>query len=124
VSLSADTLFGSNQHGLRDQGKATLDRFVQQLSGTSYESIRVDGHTDRMGSPAANQVLSERRATSVKDHLMVNGRIDPARIVATGKGENLPATAAGDCPDRLPRAQLIDCLQPDRRVEIEVTGTR
>jgi OOP family OmpA-OmpF porin len=124
VSLSADTLFGSNQHGLRDQGKATLDRFVQQLSGTSYESIRVDGHTDRMGSPAANQVLSERRATSVKDHLMVNGRIDPARIVATGKGENLPATAVGDCPDRLPRAQLIDCLQPDRRVEIEVTGTR
>jgi len=124
VSLSADALFGSNQHQLRDEGKADLDRFARQLSGASYESIRVDGHTDRMGSPAANQLLSERRATSVKDHLIMNGRIDPARIVATGKGETLPATTAGDCPDRLPRAQLIDCLQPDRRVDIEVTGTR
>lgn len=124
VSLSADTLFGSNRHELRDEGKSDLNRFSQQLSGATYESIRVDGHTDRMGSAAANQRLSERRATSVKDHLVVHGRIDPARIVATGKGGNLPATAAGDCPDRLPRAQLIECLQPDRRVEIEVTGTR
>ena len=52
------------------------------------------------------------------------GNIDPARISATGLSEGQPVTAAADCPDSLSRARLIECLQPDRRVEIEVTGTR
>ena len=47
-----------------------------------------------------------------------------ARISATGLSERQPVTAVADCPDSLSRARLIDCLQPDRRVEIEVTGTR
>ena len=71
-----------------------------------------------------NQRLSEQRASAVKDYLVVQGRIDPARISASGLGEARPVTAAGDCNDRLPRARLIECLQPDRRVEIEVQGTR
>ena len=124
ISLSADAMFGSNQYQLREQGQANLDRFSQQLSGVMYESILVEGHTDRMGSNEANQLLSERRATSVKEYLVVNGRIDPARISVVGRGESMPVTAASDCSDRLPRARLIACLQPDRRVVIEVTGTR
>jgi OOP family OmpA-OmpF porin len=124
ISLSTDAMFGSNQHQLRERSQADLDRFSQQLSGATYESIQVEGHTDRMGSNEANQRLSERRAASVKDYLVINGRIDPARISAVGRGEATPVTAASDCSDRLPRARLIECLQPDRRVEIEVTGTR
>ena len=65
-----------------------------------------------------------RGPQSVKDYLVIHGRIDPARISATGLSEGQPVTAAADCPDSLSRARLIECLQPDRRVEIEVTGTR
>lgn len=124
VSLSADALFGSNQHTLRPAGTADLDRFSQQLTGTTYQSISVEGYTDRMGSTAFNQNLSEQRAASVKDYLVIHGRIDPTRIGAKGMSESAPVTGAADCADSLPRAQLIECLQPDRRVEIEVTGTR
>jgi OmpA-OmpF porin, OOP family len=124
VSLSADALFGSNQSVVQQRGQNDLDRFSQQLSGATYGSISVEGHTDRMGSDAANQTLSNARAASVKDYLVIHGRIDAARISATGLSESRPVTAAADCPDSLPRARLIDCLQPDRRVEIEVTGTR
>ncbi len=124
VRLSADALFGSNQSVVQQQGQNDLDRFSQQLGGATYGSISVEGHTDRMGSDAANQTLSDARAASVKDYLVIHGRIDPARISATGLSERQPVTAVADCPDSLSRARLIDCLQPDRRVEIEVTGTR
>ncbi len=124
VSLSADALFGSAQSTVRPEGKTELDTFSSQLGGATYESISVEGHADRMGSTAYNQTLSNARATAVKDYLVVHGKIDPAKISATGRGEGSPVTALADCSDRLPRAQLIACLQPDRRVDIEVTGTR
>ena len=124
VSLSADALFGSDKSTVRPEGKAELDTFSTQLGGATYESISVEGHADRMGSTAYNQTLSNARATAVKDYLVVHGKIDPAKISATGMSEGSPVTAMADCSDRLPRAQLITCLQPDRRVEIEVTGTR
>jgi OOP family OmpA-OmpF porin len=124
VSLSADALFGSAKSTVRPEGKAELDTFSTQLGGATYESISVEGHADRMGSTAYNQTLSTARATAVKDYLVVHGKIDPAKISATGMSEGSPVTALADCSDRLPRAKLIECLQPDRRVEIEVTGTR
>ncbi len=124
VTLSADAVFGSNQTALGPQGRTELDRFGQELQGTRYENISVTGHSDRMGAVPANQRLSEQRATVVKDYLVVQGRIDSARITANGQGEGSPVTAAADCSDRLSRARLIECLQPDRRVEIEVQGTR
>jgi OOP family OmpA-OmpF porin len=95
-----------------------------QLSGTTSDSISVEGYTDRKGSDAYNQTLSGERANSVKDYLVTNGKIDPTKISAVGKGESAPVTKPEDCSDKLPRAQLITCLQPDRRVEVEVTGTR
>lgn len=124
VSFSADTLFGFDKSTVRPEGRAELDKFSNQLSGTSYQSIRVEGHTDRLGSTEYNQALSEERAESVKNYLVTNGNIDPTRISAVGKSETQPVTAAGDCPDSLARSALISCLQPDRRVEVEVTGTR
>ncbi|MBU4520412.1 MAG: OmpA family protein, partial [Gammaproteobacteria bacterium] len=124
VSFSADTLFGFDKSTVRPEGRVELDKFSNQLSGTNYQSIRVEGHTDRLGSTAYNQALSEERAESVKNYLVTNGNIDPTRISAVGKSETQPVTAAGDCPDSQARSALISCLQPDRRVEVEVTGTR
>lgn len=124
VSFSADTLFGFDAAAVRPEGKTALDSFSNQLNGTTYDSISVEGYTDRKGSDAYNQTLSSERANSVKDYLVTTGKIDPTKISAVGKGESAPVTQLADCSDKLPRAQLITCLQPDRRVEVEVTGTR
>ncbi|EWS57166.1 Outer membrane protein II* [Hydrogenophaga sp. T4] len=124
VSFSADTLFGFDKSTVRPEGRVELDKFSNQLSGTSYQSISVEGHTDRLGSTEYNQTLSEERAESVKNYLVTSGNIDPIRISAVGKSESQPVTAAGDCSDKQARPSLINCLQPDRRVEVEVTGTR
>ena len=124
VNFSADTLFGFDTATVRPEGRAELDKFTGQLAGTTYDAITVEGHTDRKGSDAYNQTLSTERAESVKAYLVNSGKVDPAKISAVGKGESMPVTSAADCSDKLPRAQLITCLQPDRRVDVEVTGTR
>ena len=124
VSFSADTLFGFDKDTVRPEGMAALDTFSNQLQGTSYQSITVEGHTDRMGSTDYNQALSNDRASTVKDYLVTRGKLDPSKINAVGKGEGSPVTQAGDCPDKQSRASLIACLQPDRRVEVEVNATR
>lgn len=124
VTFSADALFGFDKASVRPDGQTELDRFSQQLNGTTYESIRVEGHTDRLGTSEYNQTLSEERAMAVKNHLVTSGKLDPAKISTVGKGEAEPVTSAGACSDRQVRSRLIDCLQPDRRVEVQVTGTR
>ena len=124
VSFSADTLFGFDKDTVRPEGMTALDTFSKELQGTNYQSITVEGHTDRMGSTDYNQALSNDRASTVKDYLVTRGKLDPAKINAVGKGEGSPVTQAADCPDKQSRATLITCLQPDRRVEVEVSGTR
>jgi OOP family OmpA-OmpF porin len=124
VSFSADTLFGFDKATVRPEGMAALDTFSNEMKGVNYQSITVEGHTDRMGSTEYNQALSNDRASSVKDYLVTSGKLDPSKINAVGKGEGSPMTKAEDCPDKQSRTSLITCLQPDRRVEVEVSGTR
>ena len=122
VSFSADTLFAFDKSTLKPEGKSELDGFVKDLNGVNYESIHVTGHTDRIGSPQYNQKLSERRAKEVRDYL-TSKDIPANRIVVEGKGETQPVTKLGDCTG--PKSKkLIACLQPDRRVDVEVTGTK
>ena len=84
--------------------------------------ILVVGHADRFGSNAYNQRLSERRAAAVKSYLLSKG-IDANRIKTEGRGETQPVTKAGECLGAK-SAKVIACLQPDRRVVVEVVGTR
>lgn len=120
-SFSGDALFAFDKSVLKPEGKAMLDGLVHQLAGVKYGTILATGHTDRFGSNGYNQKLSERRAQAVKDYLVSNDlRAD--RIEAAGKGEMQPATATGACPGAK-SASVVACLQPDRRVDIEVTGT-
>lgn len=122
IDFSADALFGFNQAVLSSAGRAALDDFARQLSGAQYEAIFVTGHTDRLGTAKYNQKLSERRAHAVKNYLARKG-VPANRINTDGKGETQPVTRPGDCKG--PRsAKLIACLQPDRRVHVEVTGTK
>ena len=98
-----------------------LDDLVHQLAGTTSDTVTVTGNTDRIGKPAYNQKLSEQRANAVKDYL-VSQKLQASSIVAKGVGETQPVTT--DCVGNKPTAKLIACLQPDRRVDVEMTGSK
>ncbi len=124
VTLAADALFDFNKAVLRAEGKAALDKLVNDVKGIKLEVIIAVGHADRIGKDAYNQKLSERRAAAVKDYLVGKG-IEANRVYAEGKGEKQPKTTAAQCGKSVAKSKkLIDCLQPDRRVEIEVIGTK
>jgi len=122
VSFSADALFGFDKSTLRPEGKLELDNLARDLNGVSYDTIHVVGHTDRIGSDKYNQKLSEERANAVREYL-VSKDIASNRMTVEGKGELQPVTQLTDCTGPKSR-KLITCLQPDRRVDIEVTGTK
>ena len=80
------------------------------------------GHADRFGTDAYNQKLSEKRAAAVKEYLVGKG-MEANRVYTEGKGKKQPVTKADQCKG--PKSKkTIACLQPDRRVEIEVIGTK
>ncbi len=124
VTVSADSLFTFDSAELSSAGRAELDRLAADLRGVNYDTILVIGHTDRMGSAAYNQGLSNRRANAVRDYLISSARIPAGSISTRGVGSSQPVTTAAQCGSQLTRAQLIPCLAPDRRVEVQVTGTR
>ena len=123
VSFQADTLFAFDHAALEPQGEAALNQFAQQLGTMQFDHVTVEGYTDRLGSQAYNQKLSTRRAEAVKAYLVTTGGVDSAKVSAVGKSESDPVTKSGDCVGNKPSAKLIACLQPDRRVDVEVTGT-
>ena len=122
VTLKADTLFDFDKSALRPEGRRELDDLVEKLKMIDIESIIDIGHADRFGSDAYNRKLSMRRAESVKAYL-VNKGVPANRIFTDGKGETQPITKPGECKGPATK-KVIACLQPDRRVEIEVIGTR
>jgi OOP family OmpA-OmpF porin len=123
VTLAADALFDFDKAVLRAEGKAKLDKLSADMKAIKLEVIIAVGHADRLGKDAYNQKLSERRAAAVKDYLVSKG-VEANRVYAEGKGEKQPVTA-GKCGKSEKRTkQLVECLQPDRRVDIEVIGTQ
>jgi OOP family OmpA-OmpF porin len=126
ITLAADALFDFNKAVLRAEGKAKLDEIAARGKQINLEVIIAVGHTDRIGKDAYNQKLSERRAAAVKQYLVGKG-IAADRVYTEGKGKTQPVT--GDsCRDLGAESgrnkKLVECLQPDRRVDIELIGTR
>lgn len=124
VRFAADMLFDFGSASLKPAGRTALDRFVSDIAGARLQTILVTGHTDRIGSEAYNQRLSTRRAEAVRDYLVSSGGLSAAAIQATGRSGSAPETRPEQCPGRKATPSLIACLQPDRRVDIVVTGTR
>ena len=113
VTYAADAFFDFDKSVLKPAGKAKLDDLVSKVKGINLEVIIAVGHTDSIGTDAYNQKLSVRRAESVKAYLISKG-IEKNRIYTEGKGEKQPVA---DNKTKEGRAK-------NRRVEIEVVGTR
>lgn len=118
---AVDTLFDFDSSVLRPEGRATLDDFIAQARSNASEQVEVVGYTDRFGTKAYNQGLSEARVKTVEAYLVAGG-INADRIQAEGKGQAHPVTNAGDCKGER-SAAVIECLQPDRRVVVAMLPT-
>ena len=113
VTLAADVLFDFDKSALKAEGKAKLDDLAQKVKAINLEVVIAIGHADSIGSVAYNQKLSVRRAESVKAYLVSKG-VEPNRIYTEGKGEKQPVASNKTKEGRA----------KNRRVEIEVIGTR
>jgi OmpA-OmpF porin, OOP family len=121
ITVDAAKLFGYDKANLRDEGRAALDEAAAKIKAApEIKAVIVTGHTDRIGSEAYNQKLSERRANQVKDYLASQG-VDASIIEAVGKGESEPVV---QCAGNKATKKLISCLQPNRRVEIRAEGKK
>ena len=122
-TLGADALFAFGRGNLVDlnaKGKEDLDRLAAQLKQfDQLNSVKITGHTDYLGSEAANLRLSEQRAQTVRQYLLSKG-LPASKVMAVGMGESQPVT---QCASTGNRSALIACLQPNRRVEVEVDGS-
>lgn len=117
VTLSADLLFAFDSAQLTLEGRRGLDNLVHILQHDfSRPDILIRGYTDRLGSAEYNQTLSEQRAAAVKAQLVSQGV--PAETVRTvGMGAR---DAVVECPGTRATPALTQCLQPNRRVAVEI----
>ena len=119
VTLAADALFAFDSADLTAEGRSRLDQVVGSLTAKQLENkqIEITGYTDRIGPESYNQTLSERRAQAVRDYLVSKGL--PSDAISTqGLGAAKPVVG---CEGER-GAQLIDCLAPNRRTEIEFSA--
>jgi OmpA-OmpF porin, OOP family len=113
VTFAADVLFDFDKAVIKPEGKSKLDDISNKAKGVNLEVVIAIGHADSVGSDAYNQRLSVRRAESVKAYLVSKG-IEANRVYTEGKGEKQPVADN----------KTADGRAKNRRVEIEVIGTR
>ena len=124
IELAADTLFkfdGSAESDLLAKGNQELLNVARQISSefVSVQQINLVGHTDRLGTAVYNQVLGQNRANTVRNILIKNG-VESAVITTQSMGKTQPITDG--CYAVKEREALRACLQPDRRVSVEILG--
>jgi OOP family OmpA-OmpF porin len=113
VTYAADAFFDFDKSVIKPAGKAKLDDLIGKIKDINLEVIIAVGHTDSVGSDAYNQKLSVRRSEAVKAYLVSKG-IEKNRVYTEGKGEKQPVASNKTAEGRA----------KNRRVEIEVVGTR
>ena len=118
ITLDSKALFDFDKADLRPEGKTAIDsQVVGKLTNVKLEIVLVTGHTDRLGSDSHNQKLSERRADAVRDYLVTKG-VPRDKIETIGMGKKQPLV---QCEQKNLK-DLIACLQPNRRVDVEAKG--
>ena len=124
--LTASVLFEFDKSALQPGETAKLDELAARAKGRAFDRLDAVGHADRIGGDSYNLQLSKRRADAVRAYLVGKG-IDAGRIRAEAKGEGMAVT--GDAcknmgPDSRTNQKLIECLQRDRRVEVNAGAAR
>ena len=119
ITLDSNVLFEFDKAVLKPEGKTAIDnQVVGKLAQIqTLQVVIVTGHTDRLGSEAYNLKLSKQRADAVRDYLVSKG-VDKSKIETIGMGEKQPVV---QCNQKEMKA-LIACLQPNRRVDVQVKG--
>lgn len=124
ITLSGDALFAFDNATLNPSALSRLDKLAENIKMASMlEEVILVGHTDRMRSDRhyeRNQLLSERRAESIKQYLIEKG-IPADKIHASGAGSTQPLV---NCSTKQRKAKQVACLQPNRRVEIILRGIK
>ena len=124
ITLSSDVLFGFDEAAMEPSELWRLNRLVDSIKmAKTLEGVVLVGHTDRLrsdGHMERNQLLSEQRAKNIKKFLISKG-IPGESIHASGAGSSRPVV---QCPTNMSKVKQIVCLQPNRRVEITLRGTR
>lgn len=125
-SERVDVPFEFAKADLTADGRTALDELFKELKKgpVTMNVVIVTGHTDKIGSAAYNKKLSEARAQVVRDYLVNTGGLDSKLIFWEGVGPRQPVNVTKFCDAKMNRKQLIDCLAPNRRTTVEVTGTR
>lgn len=119
IRLDAATLFDFDAATLRPDGMSKLDELISQVkSFRNVSKIVVEGHTDRIGPEDYNEALSRKRAESVSAYLSANGELPSDAIGIMAQGERKPVNTC----EGIRGAALIQCLEPNRRVEVMVMG--
>lgn len=123
-SFSSDVLFAFGKANLKPEAAQALDAANNEINalGLANPAIQVNGHADRIGKQAANLKLSQRRAETVANYLVSKGQ-NAANVTAVGYGSANPVTG-NTCDAVKGRKALIACLAPDRRVEVQVQGSK
>lgn len=130
VTFSANVLFDFDRATLRPEGKQALNKLAADLKQANYDVVTVKavtavtGHTDRIGTHDYNVRLSNRRAEAVKNYLVNVAGIPAGKVVTRGVNSDEPMTKPGDCPGDKVTAELISCLQPDRRVDVQISESQ
>jgi outer membrane protein OmpA-like peptidoglycan-associated protein len=120
IILDSDVSFKFGSADLTPAGQKQIDMYVPSLMARGEIRLDIIGHTDRIGSDAANLALSKRRAEAVRSQLLKSGKLKSDQITTRGVGPRNPVV---NCPQQSQDA-LIKCLGPNRRVEINVTELR
>jgi outer membrane protein OmpA-like peptidoglycan-associated protein len=110
VLTLGDTLFATGKSELKSGATANLDRVSDFLAEYPDRTAAIEGFTDSMGSEDSNQMLSERRADSVKRYLVGRG-VQSNRLSSAGRGENAPVA-----DNETPAGR-----QQNRRVEVVIS---
>lgn len=125
INLSADALFKFGKYkreDLLENGKRSLRELAEKINAGYVQiyQLKLTGHTDRLGSEEANYALGLRRAETVKSYLQEYGIQQPIEV--SSAGESQPVTT--NCVGEKATKALTACLQPDRRVTVEIQGIK